>query len=1027
MKNTGDLHKQAAELRQQAEEIALKKQAPSFEKLETMSLEEIWGIIRDLQGHQIELEMQNKELLRAQTELDTQKERYFDLYDLAPVGYCTISEQGIILEANFTASTLLGAVRGALASQPISCFILREDQNIFYLRQKQLFQTGRPQEYHLRMVRKDGTIFWAHLEAIIKLDERGTPVCRFVLNDISEHKIQEDIVDLATRLIAKINSPDDLRQCLSNLTDSLQKWSGCEAVGIRLKDGDDFPYFETRGFPTAFVQLESNLCVHRPNGEILRDNTGNPVLECMCGNILRGRFDPAKPFFTANGSFWSNNTTTLLASTTEADRQARTRNRCNGEGYESVALIPLRIDHQTLGLLQFNDHRPDRFSPALIAHFEKIAGIVTIALWRRQTEERLHESEKLYRSLFENMMNGFAYCRMLFENREPRDFIYLAVNKAFEQQTGLKEVVGRKVTEILPGVRDSDPELFEIYGRVAMTGEPESFEIYVEALHMWFSISVYSPAHEHFVAVFDVITERKRAEEELRTSESHLRTLIQSIPDLVWLKDKDGIYMSCNSQFERLYGARESDIIGKSDYNFVDKDLAEFFRENDRKTVAAGKPTSNEEWVTFADDGHRALLEVIKNPMYDDKEELIGVLGIGRDITERMRAEEERANLQNQLIQAQKMESVGRLAGGVAHDYNNMLSVIMGYSELALEKVDATNEPLHDYLREIYAAAVRSTDITRQLLAFARKQTIAPVVIDLNQAVENMLKMLRRLIGEDIDLAWLPKTDLWPVKFDPSQLDQILANMCVNARDAIDGVGRITIETGTVTFDEDYCASHRGFIPGEYVLLAVSDDGCGMEHEIVDKIFEPFFTTKAVGQGTGLGLSMVYGIVKQNQGFINVYSEPGKGTTLKIYLARHTSLAVEILSQHSEDISVGYGEVILVVEDEVSILNFTKRLLEDLEYTVLTANSPSQALDLVKEHQYRIDLLITDVIMPEMNGRELSTQLHNVYPGLKTLFMSGYTANAIAHHGVLDVGINFIQKPFSKKVLAIKIREALKS
>jgi signal transduction histidine kinase len=234
-------------------------------------------------------------------------------------------------------------------------------------------------------------------------------------------------------------------------------------------------------------------------------------------------------------------------------------------------------------------------------------------------------------------------------------------------------------------------------------------------------------------------------------------------------------------------------------------------------------------------------------------------------------AEEERKNLQNQLIQAQKMESVGRLAGGVAHDYNNMLSVIVGYSEMALEKLDPTDQ-LYEDLQEIHTAAVRSTEITRQLLAFARKQTISPVVLDLNVAVEGMLKMLRRLIGEDIDLAWLPETGLRPVKMDPSQLDQLLANLCVNARDAIDGVGKITIETDTATFDDAYCADHLGFVPGEYVLLAVSDDGCGMDRDTIDKIFEPFFTTKEVGQGTGLGLATVYGIVKQNNGFINVYS-----------------------------------------------------------------------------------------------------------------------------------------------------------
>ena len=526
------------------------------------------------------------------------------------------------------------------------------------------------------------------------------------------------------------------------------------------------------------------------------------------------------------------------------------------------------------------------------------------------------------------------------------------------------------------------------------------------------------------VAVNLDITERKQAEKKLRQSESQLRTLLQTIPDLVWLKDQDGVYLSCNREFERLFGATGGEIKGKTDFDFVDRELAEFFQENDNRAIAAGKPTSNEEWVTFADNGQCALLETIKTPMYDDRGTLIGVLGIGRDITNRKRAEEEKIKLEAQLQQAQKMESVGRLAGGVAHDYNNMLSVIVGYSELAMEKLNSGDQ-LYEYLCEIHRAGVRSTNITRQLLAFARKHTIAPVVLDLNEAVESALKMLRRLIGEDIDLAWLPKAGLGQVKIDPSNLDQILANLCVNARDAIVGVGRVTIETSRVTFDTAYCADHQGFLEGDYVLLAFSDDGCGMDHDTVDKIFEPFFTTKAVGQGTGLGLATVYGIVKQNGGFINVYSESGKGTTFKIYLTRHSDPVLEASIKDRVSVPTAHGETILVVEDEISILKLAKRVLEDLGYTVITAGSPREALHLVEGYQGQINLLITDVVMPGMNGREMTSKLGEYCPGIRTLFMSGYTANVIAHHGVLDEGVNFLQKPFSARDLGAKVGQVL--
>lgn len=523
-------------------------------------------------------------------------------------------------------------------------------------------------------------------------------------------------------------------------------------------------------------------------------------------------------------------------------------------------------------------------------------------------------------------------------------------------------------------------------------------------------------------ASFVDITERKRAEEDLRKSEAHLRTLVQTIPDLIWLKDKDGVYLSCNSIFERFFGAKQTEIVGKTDYDFVDKDLADFFIAHDRKAMAAGKPSSNEEWITFADDGHRALLETIKTPMFDDTGALIGVLGIGRDITERNRAEEEKSKLQIQLQQAQRMEAIGQLAGGVAHDFNNMLGVILGHTEMIMEMLDPDQEIYND-LQQIEVAAKRSADITRQLLAFARQQTIAPKSIDLNETVESVLKMLRRLIGEDIELVWLPASRLWPVKMDPSQIDQILANLCVNARGAIEGVGTITVGTGQTTLDEEYCSAHVGFVPGDYVRLTVSDNGCGMSRETMAHIFEPFFTTKAVGEGTGLGLATVYGAVKQNNGFINVYSEVGRGTTFTIYMPRHQGENAYAESEVGSKCVLGGNETILLVEDEPTILLMARSMLQRLGYKVLAATSPGEAIRMVIEFSEGIDLLITDVIMPEMNGRDLAASIKVKKPNLKCLFMSGYTADIINKHGIIEENLCFIQKPFSKTELAGKIRE----
>ncbi len=395
------------------------------------------------------------------------------------------------------------------------------------------------------------------------------------------------------------------------------------------------------------------------------------------------------------------------------------------------------------------------------------------------------------------------------------------------------------------------------------------------------------------------------------------------------------------------------------------------------------------------------------------------------NITRRKQAEMEKDKLQAQLAHSQKMESVGRLAGGVAHDYNNMLNVIIGYAEMAMEKINPS-DPLYADLTEIFNAAVQSADITKKLLAFARKQTISPQILDLNKTMEATLKMLRRLIGENIELQWKPDAGTLPVKVDPAQLDQILANLCVNARDAIAGVGTITIETDSVFFDEAYCSDHAGFMPGDYVLLAVSDDGCGMDKSIQDQIFEPFFTTKDMNRGTGLGLAMVYGSIEQSDGFINVYSEPGKGTTFKLYFPKHAGPAAEDKSTGTEELPVGRGETVLVVEDEMAFLKLITSVLDRLEYDVLFAASPSEALALAEGRAGPIHLLITDVIMPEMNGQTLAGHLQSLFPDIKVLFMSGYTARVIAHRGILEEGTHFIQKPFFRKDLAVKIREVLK-
>jgi PAS domain S-box-containing protein len=420
--------------------------------------------------------------------------------------------------------------------------------------------------------------------------------------------------------------------------------------------------------------------------------------------------------------------------------------------------------------------------------------------------------------------------------------------------------------------------------------------------------------------------------------------------------------------------------------------------------------------------GHTFPVEVAVNFMQFEGEEYNCVYT--RDISERKRAEEEKARLESQLLHSKKLETVGRLAGGVAHDFNNMLAVILGYTELIMKRLPAT-DPLLEDLQEIQKAASRSRDTTKQLLAFSRKQLTAPKAVDLDTLVAMAQKALLRLIGEDIDLR-CPRVDgLWKVLFDPSQIDQMLVNLIVNARDAMPDGGTITIETANVRIDEAYCRNHAEATPGDYVVLAVSDDGAGMDGETLSHIFEPFFTTKDLGKGTGLGLATVYGMIKQNGGFISVDSKPGRGSTFRLYMPRTEGAIAEASIAPGPPAGRGSG-TILVVEDDDMVRNLTKSMLQALGYTALTAATPDIALSLCEKLDVKIDLLMSDIVMPGMKGPELYQRVRAIRPDVTVLFMSGYASNVVIHRDMLDKEVNFLQKPFAIADLASHVRAAMR-
>ncbi len=523
------------------------------------------------------------------------------------------------------------------------------------------------------------------------------------------------------------------------------------------------------------------------------------------------------------------------------------------------------------------------------------------------------------------------------------------------------------------------------------------------------------------------ITERKRTEAAQIESERRFRELFEGSRDGFVIVNSFGKFLDANPAYCDMLGYTLEEL--RSLENFYQL-TPEKWREWEsteiwnRRLLKDGY-TGIYEKEYIRKDGSIFPVEIHAYTIFNQDGTPSYLWGVARDITERKRAEEEQAKLQAQLTQAQKMEAIGRLAGGVAHDFNNMLGVILGYTDIGLESVPSQTA-LYENFAQIKKAAQRSAELTRQLLAFARKQTVTPKVIDLNITVESTLKMLSRLIGENIELLWQPAARLKPVLIDPVQIDQILANLCVNARDAIGhNAGKITIKTSMIDIDETYCSINAWVKLGQYIILEVTDNGCGMDNATLSNLFEPFFTTKGMGKGTGLGLATVYGIVKQNNGFINVDSKLGKGTTFCIYLPCHTASTAEASGRHKAESPLSGNETILLVEDEPIILDMTRKMLKRLGYTVLAAATPNESINLAREHAGKLHLLITDVIMPEMTGLDLAKKLLTLYPDLKRLFMSGYPADIIGHEGVLDEGINFIQKPFLLKELASKIREVL--
>lgn len=638
---------------------------------------------------------------------------------------------------------------------------------------------------------------------------------------------------------------------------------------------------------------------------------------------------------------------------------------------------------------------------------------------RRQAEEALRTSERRYRDLIDSLPIG------LYRNTPGPSGHFIMANAALARLLGfdsIEEVISRDVSALYADPSQRDVISTELMEKGLVLDREVDLKR-KDGTSFPAAITAHAVRDaDGNVGYFDGsvvdISLRRKVERESEERHKRLLSIFDGIDEPIYVSDPESHEVLYINQTSRMTWGDPGD-----------RRCFEYLQNRDRPCPFCTNEKIFGEWQgrsyvwEFRNEiNHHWYRCIDKAIPWPDGRSVRYEMAV--DITDRKQAEEEREKLESELRQSQKIEAIGRLAGGVAHDFNNMLQVINTYAQLAMTGLEPS-DPLYSQIGEISKAGCRSAELVQQLLAFARKQTIAPRILDLNDTVSAMLKMLGRMIGENIELVWLPGGDLWSTRVDPTQIDQVLINLVINSRDAISTVGRVTIETENAVLDEASCSDRMGYVPGEYVLLTVSDNGCGMDRDVLDKLFEPFYTTKEMGKGTGLGLSTVYGIVKQNNGIINVCSEPGVGTTFRIYLPRHAPKPEEFWRGSQAASSMRGQETILLVEDEPAILKLTAIMLEYQGYTVLTASTPGEAIRRCTEHAREIQLLMTDVVMPEMTGLDLARNLASIRPDIRHLFISGYTADIIAPHGVLDDGVHFIQKPFSMEDLAAKVREVL--
>jgi PAS domain S-box-containing protein len=1091
---------------------------------------------------------------QAETRLQNQQEAMKAILNTTMDGYCLTDMDGHFLEVNDAYSRMTGYSKEELLQMSVYDMESGQSKEEILENARRIRDQGA--EYFEGTHRcRDGRTVPVELSANY-LPIAGGRIFSF-LRDITERKRIEEERLVTLQLLELINGSNNLHGLMQSATLLLRDWSGCEAVGIRLRQKDDYPYFETRGFPPEFVAAENYLCMLDPNGVALRNSDGNPLLECMCGNILCGRFDPAQPFFTQYGSFWSNSTTMLLATTTDADRKARTRNRCNGEGYESVALIPLRVGSVTYGLVQVNDHCRDRFSPENLSLLERLASSLALAVAHRLAQEDVRKSESRFRTIADYTID--------WESWMGTNGRLQWVNPAVEKTTGYtaNECLAMADYPLPIASKEDREEIAEKVIAAKAGGRIDNFEFRIlrkDGSIRWGMLSgqpIYNETGQSLGYRSSVrdITDRKDAEDRLITSEAELMAIYENVPILMCLLDEDRRVVRINTAGAQFAGVPESELLGRRGGEILgclhatdDVRGCGFGPTCDRcqmrmavqKTIDTGERCSVTEvevaqarngkmstaWLngstarldikgqtrvllciedvserrlsTKRVEEQAALLDVssdcilvcdldgrvqymnrsaeeltgrtlaearqegterILNPRAPDKfveafqeaiaqgvwngellvQDRLGkqvisdcrwalvrdpqgaprsVLMVNSDVTARKQ-------LEAQYLRAQRLESLGVLASGIAHDLNNVLSpLLMGGSILESSLKDKDSRAI---LKTMTDAARRGADTVKQLLTFARGSEGKKVPVRPRHLLQEVGRLLQQTLPKNIQVYTDFVATPHRLMADPTQLHQVLMNLCVNARDAMPDGGVLSITAENTTMDESSRNIHPKAAPGDYVLFKVADTGSGIAPEAIDRIFDPFFTTKPQGKGTGLGLATTLGIVEGHGGFILVDNQPDSGTVFRIYLPAMPQ-AIETETESTEQAFLqGQGEHILIVDDEQGIRSLVHDVLIRNGYQALVAGSVPEALELFRIHRNTIRVVLTDMMMPFVDGRDLVIHLRTLNPSLKIIAFSGLATDSIQKE-VMALGANaFLHKPVETNRLLSVLHELLET